>query len=86
MCFVNESVNISGLEMSKNTRLTIPVGVSVKIIASFYLHNVTIDDGGDFYASGGGDDCSNSLDAALQRWNRGEGSALTFRLTSVDSR
>ena len=51
-CFVNESVELNGLEMSWNTRLTIPEGVVVKSIAIFDPHKVTIDGGGDFYATG----------------------------------
>lgn len=51
-CFVNENVELSGLEMTKNTRLTIPEGVAVKSIAKFDMLAVTLDGGGDFCGMG----------------------------------
>ena len=47
-CFVNESVDTSGLKMSWNTRLTIPEGVSVKSLENLDLSKVTMEGGAIF--------------------------------------
>jgi len=82
-CFVNESVEISRLEMAKNSRMTIPEGVMVTNTGELLTSDVTIDGGGDFSILVGGSfarRCNasgnvnlNTLYAPEVRWaNRGE--------------
>jgi hypothetical protein len=52
-CFVNESVEIIGLEMARNSRMTIPEGVRVTNRGELRTSDVTIEGGGDFYVSPG---------------------------------
>lgn len=54
-CFVNESVEISGLDMSSESRMTIPAGVTVTILGEVQSsgeEGISIDGGGDLYVAG----------------------------------